>query len=283
MTERLADVRAHISTIEQLGSVVRAMRGIAASRAQQARALLPAVRAYAAIASGGIAQALRLDPLDGESQSVIRSAQPLLILFGPEQGFAGAFADHVLDAATQELASADRIIVGSRAGTVTRDRGVDMLHCFPMPMRPAGIAEVAARVAEAIYDRIRSAGAGRVTMLYPKWTSERGAVIVHRTLLPLDPFSFKAASPATLPPVVQLPPETLLERLGEEYVLALLCEAAAECFAAENEARVSAMASATAHITETLDGLRLRERLTRQEEITAEVVELAAGARARDA
>ena len=49
-------------------------------------------------------------------------------------------------------------------------------------------------------------------------------------------------------------------------------------FAAENEARVAAMVRARRNIETMLDRLRALERQVRQEEITAEVVELASGA-----
>ena len=42
MTERLADIRARVEGMRQLGGVVNAMRGIAAARAQQARSQLVA-------------------------------------------------------------------------------------------------------------------------------------------------------------------------------------------------------------------------------------------------
>jgi F-type H+-transporting ATPase subunit gamma len=72
----------------------------------------------------------------------------------------------------------------------------------------------------------------------------------------------------------------LLERLASEYVYAQLCEAAMYAFAAENEARMMAMAAARTNIESKLNGLSQREHQLRQEEITTEIVELAAGAEA---
>ena len=46
-------------------------------------------------------------------------------------------------------------------------------------------------------------------------------------------------------------------------------------FAAENEARVRAMLAARANVKETLDELTQRYRRVRQDEITADIVELA--------
>jgi F-type H+-transporting ATPase subunit gamma len=72
----------------------------------------------------------------------------------------------------------------------------------------------------------------------------------------------------------------LLERLTTEYVYAQLCDAAMHAFEAENEARMMAMASAKTNIETKLAGLSQRERQLRQQEITTEIVELAAGAEA---
>ena len=70
----------------------------------------------------------------------------------------------------------------------------------------------------------------------------------------------------------------LLERLAAEYVYAQLCQAVMHAFAAENEARMVAMAAARTHIESNLGGLSQHEHRLRQEEITTEIVELAAGA-----
>jgi F-type H+-transporting ATPase subunit gamma len=43
VTERLADVATKIRGVRQLGAIVVAMRGMAASRAQQGRALLDGI------------------------------------------------------------------------------------------------------------------------------------------------------------------------------------------------------------------------------------------------
>ncbi len=60
MTERLADISARIDGIRQLGTVVNAMRGIAAARAQQARSQLVAVDSYAATIAAAIGRTLAL-------------------------------------------------------------------------------------------------------------------------------------------------------------------------------------------------------------------------------
>ena len=74
-----------------------------------------------------------------------------------------------------------------------------------------------------------------------------------------------------------MPADRLLARLVEEYIVAELLEAVMLAFVAENVARMRAMISAQDNVSETLDALVGTARRLRQEEITEEIVELAAG------
>ena len=103
--------------------------------------------------------------------------------------------------------------------------------------------------------------------------------IVETALIPFDFARFPAATLAN-PPLLTLPPRDLLARLAEEYVFAELCEAAMLSYAAENQARMRAMIAAHENVSKRLDELNASARRIRQEEITSEVVELAAGVEA---
>ena len=60
MTERLADIITQIQNVQQLGAVVTAMRGIAASRAQKGRSLLAGIEAYTDVISHAIGTGIGL-------------------------------------------------------------------------------------------------------------------------------------------------------------------------------------------------------------------------------
>ena len=68
---------------------------------------------------------------------------------------------------------------------------------------------------------------------------------------------------------------SLVQGIGEKDYFSEC--AALHAFAAENEARMEAMASARNEIERTLSALQSTRRLVRQEEITDEIIELAAG------
>jgi len=279
MAERLADIVTQIQNVRQLEAVVTAMRGIAASRAQKGRSLLAGIEAYADVVSHAIAQALVVLPLEAEISPPPRQARLGVILFCAEQGFAGAFSERVLDAAADELGGAMSLVIGTRGTVVAGERGIKPVWSAPMATHVDAIPSFANRLADALYGYVASGAIDKVDVLFSRSVSGSGIQIDRHSLLPID-FGRFARPIERQEPLITLPPELLLERLAAEYVYAQLCQAAMHAFEAENEARMMAMASARNNIDEKLAGLSTRERQLRQEEITTEIVELAAGAEA---
>lgn len=279
MAERLADIVTQISNVHQLGAVVTAMRGIAASRAQQSRSLLAGIEAYANVVSRAIGQALSLLPPGGQGAPASRGARRGVVLFCAEQGFAGAFSERVLHAAAGDLATATSFIIGTRGLTLANERGVHPAWSTAMATHVGAIPSFANDLADALYDHVATGAVAQVDMLFPRSGPGGDMAIERRSLLPLD-FARFVQPVADRPPLITLAPPLLLERLAAEYVYAQLCEAAMHSFAAENEARMIAMAAAKTNIETKLSELMQHERRLRQEEITIEIIELAAGAEA---
>jgi F-type H+-transporting ATPase subunit gamma len=261
--------------VQQLGNVVTAMRGIAATRAQQSRGLLPAIDAYSRTIAEAITQALPLVSPGGPPHA--RAEPPgALILFGAEQGFAGAFGDRMIAAASGLPPGTTLFLIGSRAARQARERGLEAAWQTAMAAHTDAITTLANRIAEALYAAFPVAGFGRVEMVFPVWRPGMELQVERRSILPLDPRWFPPR-PSGQAPLTTLPPARLLEQLAEEYVTAQLCEAATHAFAAENEARAAAMMRAKSNIAGMLDALHGEQRRVRQDAITAEVVELAGG------
>lgn len=276
MTERLADIVTQIQNVRQLEAVVTAMRGIAASRAQQGRSLLAGIEAYAGVISDAIGQALGLLPASEQVPSKPRAVKRGLILFCAEQGFAGLFSERILDAVAHDLNGATIFLVGTRGLAVAKERGVEPAWSTSMATHIDAIADFANRLTDALYDHVATGAIEQADILFAR--SVPGSIEVQRhSLLPLDLTRFTRPA-QNLPPLVTLAPWRLLEHLAAEYVYAELCQAAMHAFAAENEARMAAMASAKTNIASKLAGLSLREHQLRQEQITTEIIELAAGA-----
>lgn len=278
MAERVSDVVTQIQNVRQLNAVVTAMRGIAAARAQSGRSLIAGVEAYTDVISRAIGEALALLPTTFAAMPAPAQAKRGLILFCAEQGFAGAFSEHVCEAAGDDLKGATSLIVGTRGAVVAGERGIKPDWSAAMVTRVEGIPSFANQLAEVLYAYIARGAIATVDILFSRSIS--GGIRVDRhSLLPID-FGRFSRPIETRVPLIALAPDLLLERLAAEYVYAQLCEAAMHAFVAENEARMTAMMAAKNNTETKLTVLLQRERQLRQEEITTEIVELAAGAEA---
>jgi F-type H+-transporting ATPase subunit gamma len=275
MTERLADISARIDGIRQLSAVVNAMRGIAAARAQLARSQLIAVDDYAATIAVAIGRTLALFP-SGGPDGARRLTRPTLVLFCAEQGFAGAFSERILDAVGADLITSDLFLIGTRGSAVAAERGIAARWKSALPSHSAGVPKLADRVAEALYSRIATGETDRLDAIFSEWQPGHGIHVNRHRLFPFNMAQF-SRPPDTNAPLLNLAPEALLSELTADYLHAQLCNAALHAFAAENEARMEAMAAAHNQIERQLSALRATQQNVRQEEITAEIIELAAG------
>lgn len=287
MAERLADLEARVASVRQLSTVISAMRGIAAVRSHEANARLAGIRAYAATVGTAIAQSLALLP--GRREAAPGGAEKsgrIVIALCAEQGFVGAFNAHVLDAVAgivgtdaqrHGMTSTQLFLLGGRGRALAEERGITVDWSAPMASRVDQLASLANRLADALFDRLQAGHVCEVAIVYSRPSDAvHPAAVVERRLLPFDYGRFPAVS-TSLPPILHLPPAALLARLADEYVFAELCEALTLSYAAENEARMHAMVAARENVARKLDELSARSRRLRQEQITDEVIELAAG------
>jgi F-type H+-transporting ATPase subunit gamma len=269
MTDRLADIAARIEGIKQLGSVVNAMKGIAAARARAARSEVAAVDSYANSIATAMAQVLRDDGLASGSSK----GQTGVLMFAAEQGFAGAFSERVLD--SLETTPTALFLIGTRGLSVAAAREITPDWHAAMPSHTSGIPKLADAITKAIYQAVASAKITQLDVVFTVWEAGRAMLSRHR-LFPIDP----AALPAAVGPLplMQLPRASLIDSLGQDYFHAQVCKSALHAFAAENEARMVAMSSAASQISRELETFQATLRRVRQEAITAEIIELGTGA-----
>lgn len=275
MSERLSDIAAHIASVERLGSVVSSMRGIASARARQAGQQLRAVDDYSTTIRAALTRTLTLMP-----PSPHLAGPPTLVLFLAEQGFVGAFSDKVLDALPAEP---PRIwMVGTRGLTVAAERGLTPWRHSAMPAR----SEAIPRAADAMARALLADTPGPIEALFPVTNSDGRVTTERLRLFPLaagdtapgaDSTTGTTTGTTAAPPLLNLSPAELLVHLMAEALHAGLCRAALHATAAENMARMVAMGAAQQQTEKKLEELRARERLIRQETITSEIIELAAG------
>lgn len=277
MTERLTEVEARRASVQDLGTVTDVMRSLAAMRLQQALGTLAGTRAYADVIAGALAQAAALLddapmqwPVNGHGHSA-------LVLFAPEHGFVGAFAERLVEAALAAPPGCALWVVGQRGAALLEERGRPPAWCAAMATNTDAVTATARRIADALYRAAAEGRLGRVELLYGRTNAGAPPEPVRRPLLPLG-LPREGARP--VPPLINMPPRELIARLVDEYVFALLADAAMESFAAENAARFTTMMTARHNIETTLDELTATARHLRQEQVTNELIELVSGAEA---
>ncbi|OAN72084.1 FoF1 ATP synthase subunit gamma [Seohaeicola saemankumensis] len=276
MTARLAEISARITAVRQLGTVVNAMKGIAAGRARIARMQVQAVDGYAATISSAMAHALGPDISMVQARSMSGSGKPGLLVFCAEQGFAGAFSERVIDSIGPELDPDRMFLIGTRGLSIAAARGIVPAWTTAMPSHSPGIPKLADRITTAIFAMVGTERIDRLDVVFTG--SDRGRQTIKRqSLFPVDMSHFPKATGER--PLMQVPIDGLIDSLGREYLHALICKAALHAFAAENEARMDAMSAAGSQIARELETFQALLRQVRQEDITAEIIELGTGAK----
>ncbi|MDE2395029.1 MAG: F0F1 ATP synthase subunit gamma [Burkholderiales bacterium] len=280
MEQQAADLQARRATVSAFGDLVNAMRGVAAARERRARALIAGADAYARTVERAMAQALALQTPDARPDGVpdVPARQPpLAIVFCAEQGFNGAFSEQVL----AELArgpAARVMLLGSQGLRLARARGIEPEWSAPLIAHAEAAVSAGDELHEALARALLRRAAPAVDLVHAELESGARFNVRRSRLLPLDRAAIGTdAGPA---PLTHLAPQRLLDELASEYVAARLARALLHSHAAENLARLQAMAAAHENVGRMVETLEADERQLRQEAITAEIVELAAGFRA---
>lgn len=284
--ERYVRLRQRIASVNELLDVTAAMRSLAAVRVQRAQDALAGIRQYTSVVADAMADALPLL----SPEAVVRGGRiPAdapgrrgLLVFASEHGFVGTFNERLLDRAQKELSGDDDsqlYMVGGRGALVAEERGLDVDWAVSMATHPGQVIDVAQRVAMGLYRRFVLGNIVRIDLLFARYRSGGSSDVERLRLLPID-LRTVAGRPSVSPPLLNLPPAALVERLVEEYFFAELSRAAMESFTSENGARLQIMDSAHETVEDKLDELGSEARRARQDEVTTELIDVVTGAEA---
>ena len=269
--EQLSRIVARRQSLENLHELVDALRTMAASHAREAGEALAGTRRYRAVIEGAVTAAAALPgaaPPSGQE-----GAGRVLIVLGSEHGFVGGFNQRIVERALAARAPGERLIlVGQRGAMRADENGLPVDDLLPMTTHVRGIAAVARRLA----DRLGAVAQARIVYAAARAGAQSDVQV--QQLLPAAPAAAETGN--RLPPLHHLPPRDLLARLWQELLFAEVANALMESLASENGARLHAMEAAGRNIGRRLDQLRQREAIVRQEEITADLIEIVSGAEA---
>ena len=286
--ETIEELKRRIQSTEDLQSVVKTMKSLAAVKIRQFQQAVASLEDF----NDTIKMALRI---------VLRSGPGLFIrerdsaekdrigcvVFGSDQGMCGSLNDQVVGHAMAHLEELEtepgkRVVlaVGERARSRLEERGQPVEATMAVP---GGVEGITPRVRDLLQKILawQERGVDRVILFHSEPLS--GASYRPRTvgLLPLDRAWIQRLQETPWPtralPFFRDDPQALFSGLVREYLFAGLFRAFAQSLASENASRLASMQGAEKNIEEQLTELQNRFHQQRQMSITEELLDIVAG------
>lgn len=288
MSNATANFRHLIKNAEDLQSVVRTMKALAASSIGQYEKSVRSLTDYYRVVELGLGASIRANGSANPINIDASHSQPGLIgaiVFGSDQGLVGRFNDVVAEFAIGSLAKISQKplvwAVGERVHDRLLDGGLELQQIYNVPNSVNAITPLVGQIQLDSERILGTQGNPRLYIFHNRPNSRAGYVAVSQQLLPLDKAWQQGLSAVEWP--TQLPPELLgknteiLHALIREYLFISLFRATAESLSSENASRLAAMERADKNIQETLEELRLTLNRSRQQVIDEELFDLISG------
>jgi len=285
--DTLENLRRKLEGAEDIKSVVRTMKAMAASNIGQYEMAVSSLGEYYHTVALGITGYLIEEKIDTveTSKQPERNEEKLIyaIVFGSDQGLVGQFNDSLADFVSNSLhalpGKKEIWAVGERIQLLLSDLGFTTAKLFPVPGSVNGITPL---IGQILVRSEESNEKGREVYIFhnqPKPGSGYEAVI--QQLLPLDEKWRNKLTEAkwptkTLPQVLGSLKPTLLALISG-YLFVSLFKACAESLASENGSRLAAMQRAEKNIDELLDDLSHKFHRLRQSTIDEELFDVVSG------
>ncbi len=288
MSDSIESLGRKIGSAQDLQSVVRTMKALAASSIEQYEKSVSALADYYRTVEFGLGACFRASEMAAtfaEGKAPPSAGVIHAIVFGSDQGLVGQFNDAVADYAIKSLKTLPgkpRVwAVGERVHGRLADAGVTLAGRFTVPNSVEAIAPLVGEI--QIESEGRRAKDGDVGLWVFYNRPLHGALYepVGQRLLPLDAQWRQGLTRIRWPtrnlPEVMGDGHATLRALVREYLFISLFRACAESLASENASRLAAMQRADKNITDLLERTRDAFHLLRQSRIDEELFDVIAG------
>lgn len=288
MSENTVQLRRKIASAQNLQSVVRTMKAMAASNISQYEQSVHALADYYRTVELGLSVCLQTTdttPMMSTYTGPVEADKILAIVFGSDQGLVGRFNDVVVNHAIKHLAplpaTSEIWAVGDRVHSRLTDAGFPLLELFTVPNSVKAITQLVGQILVQSEERRSQEKMSELHLFYNRPTSGSIYLPVSQRLLPLD--AQWQQKLMELPWPTQNLPEAIggntraLEPLIREYFFVSLFRACAESLASENASRLAAMQRADKNIEELLTNLGGTFQRLRQSNIDEELFDVIAG------
>jgi F-type H+-transporting ATPase subunit gamma len=283
----LETLKRSIATVEDIQSIVRTMKALAAVSIYPYERAIESMRNYSRTIELGLQVLLsdRAPPFEPKRRP---DASVGIVVFGSDRGLCGRFneeiADFALKTLSEEQIAADRrlvLAVGARAEARLREAGQPVHESFFVPGSVAGITATVQAILRQIETWQEELAVARVLLFYNRQSGGAGRRPEASQLLPLEFARFQGASAPTWPsrsiPTFTMERTELFASLVRQYLFVWVFRACAFSLASENAGRLASMQAAERNIGERLLELSRIFNHQRQESITDELLEIVTG------
>lgn len=288
MVDNTASLRQKIDRAEDLQSVVRTMKALAASSIGQYENAVSALADYYRIVELGLGVCFREETLStvgtrkGQKSTGVIGA----VVFGSDQGLVGQFNDIVADYAVKKLAAlpgkAQVWAVGERVHARLEDTNLSLNGLFTVPSSVKAITPLVGQILIESGKLQSQKEPAELYLFYNQLKSRTMYEPVSQRLLPLDEVWINELK--KLPwPTGNLVPDIMgnstvtLQALISEFLFVSIFRACANSLASENASRLAAMQRADKNIDELLEELKGTYYRLRQSGIDEELFEVISG------
>ena len=285
--QTLETLQRKMKSAEELLSVVRTMKLLAAVSIRQYESAVDSLRDYFHTVEEGLRMVLWHSPPGSRDRPQEAGPHTGVVVFGTDQGLCGPFNEQIVEYAHQSMTENGTpaspsyfVAVGQRAANGLRDRGREVDVELNAANSVNGITPLVQDLLLTVERWQRERQLGRVLLFY----NRRRTAATYRPhelqLLPI-PEEFRRRTERrwhsrTLP-AFTMDRLRLFSALVRQYLFVALFRACAESLAGENASRIASMQSAENNIAELLGELRMHYHQQRQTRITEELLEVVTG------
>ncbi len=287
----LKEVKNRIASVNSTRKITSAMKMVASSKLHHAQQAIEAMRPYEQRLSH--IMSTFVESLEGTAQTPYASEREVkrvaIALFTSNSSLCGGFNANAIKAFHRQLAHyreqgvevVEVVPVGKKAADAVRKAGFPVAtDNAPLLDHPA--YDPAAQLAAHFMQRYVDGEVDQVDLIYHHFKSAGSQVLLTETLLPVALEADKETEPKetnglALDFIVEPSPQEVLQELVPRSLHLKLFTALLDSLASEHAARIIAMQVATDNADELLRSLTLTYNKTRQQAITAELLDIVGG------
>ncbi len=286
--QTIESLKKTIKSTEDLLSVVKTMKALAAVSIRQYQKAVESLAEYNATVEMGLQIVLKKKQDDNVLIKTLPINRIGAIIFGSDQGLCGqlnalmaSYALEKMDSLGVPMGERTVLIVGERVRDHIEEAGQGHCECLPNPGSIAGITPMVQEIVMILEEWHFNQQINHIYLFYNQYLSGANYKPSSVHLLPVDQAWLENLQNRTWEsrtlPMFTMEWDALFLSLIREYLFVSLYRSFAESLASENASRLAAMQSAEKNISERLDEIYLQFHRQRQMNITEELLDIVAG------